>query len=241
MRIAVLSDIHANLEAFEAVLRDIDIQAPDAVVSLGDNVGYGADPEAVVALLRERNIPSVMGNHEHGLTKPGGMDWFNPTARKAVERTAKLLSPESLAYLAALPPFLIMAGARCVHGMPPDKTHQYFFKYNDKALLRLFAAMPERIAFIGHTHMLECARYEGRKIERGELSKGIRRLDPASHYILNVGAVGQPRDGDKHAKYVLYDQNASSIDVRFVPYDAKRAADKILAVGMPEQYARKLL
>lgn len=241
MRIAILSDIHANLEAFQAVLDDMDRQAPDAVVSLGDNVGYGADPDAVLALLRERGIPSVMGNHEHGLTAPGGMDWFNPTARKAVERTAELLAPESLAYISTLPPFLIMAGARFVHGMPPDKTHQYFFKYNDKALLRLFDAMPERIAFVGHTHMLEYARFDGRELERGELSKGKRLLDPASRYILNVGSVGQPRDGDKRAKYVLFDPDAPSIDARFIPYGAKTAADKILAAGMPEQYARKLL
>jgi len=241
MRIAVISDIHANLEAFTAVLADMDVFSPDAVVCLGDSVGYGADPEAVLALLRERGIPSVMGNHEYGLTVPGAMSWFNPSARQAVEKTLTLLCPESLAFIANLPKFLARDGLRFVHGMPPDKTHNYFFKYNGKALETVMKAMTEPVCFIGHTHMLEYAAWEGGAALRGELEKGIMELDPAKKYILNIGSVGQPRDGNRKAKYALYDATAATLEIRYVPYDNELAAKKIREIGMPAQYADKLV
>ncbi len=241
MRIAVISDIHANLEALTAVFEDMDPWAPAYVVSLGDNVGYGADPEAVLAFLREQGVKSVMGNHEYGLTVPGGMDWFNPTARLAVARTRELLCPESLAFIAALPKYLVRDGLRFVHGMPPDKTHNYFFKYNGKALESVFTDMTERVAFIGHTHMLEYAVFDGKEAVRGELEKGSMALDPGKKYILNIGSVGQPRDGNRKAKYALYDPEASRLEIRFVAYDRELAAKKIRGIGMPVQYADKLL
>ncbi len=119
MKIAILSDIHGNLEAFREVIRDLDVVQPDRVVCLGDAVGYGPDPEAVVRLLQSRNIPTVLGNHEWALAHPLHLEWFNPSARRSLEITAELLSPELLRTVTAWPTTMHVEGALCVHGCPP--------------------------------------------------------------------------------------------------------------------------
>ncbi len=241
MRIAVLSDIHGNLEAFTAVLADVDELGPESIVCLGDTVGYGPDPEACLRLLRARNIPSVMGNHEQGLVVPEARAWFNPTARTALSRTEKLLSKDSLLFLSSLPTSLVMDGARFVHGMPPDNVRSYFFEYDEAELARVFQDMVEDVCFIGHTHMLETARFDGASAVRRDLIRETLVLEPGAKYIVNGGSVGQPRDDQGNdAKYVVYDGAAGAVQVRFVPYDHQTTIQKILALGMPEQYARRL-
>lgn len=240
MRLAIISDIHANLEAFEAVLADIDQQAPEAIVSLGDNIGYGPDPAAVLRLLARRGIPSVRGNHEWAVADPARERSFNFQAREALVRTRELLSPEFLAAIAILPTSLVRYGCRFVHGLPPNDTNTYLFEAGDTTLRRAFARTPERVSFVGHTHMLEAAALTGREVERYELSLGDNPLDPAMHHIVNVGAVGQPRDGDNRAKYGLYDDTAGLLTIRAIPYDIEAVVAKIIARGLPRRYADRL-
>jgi diadenosine tetraphosphatase ApaH/serine/threonine PP2A family protein phosphatase len=240
MLLAVIADIHANLEALQAVLDDIDRHAPAAVVSLGDNIGYGPDPEAVLALLAARRIPSVRGNHEWGAVDRTRERSFNPHAREALVRTRQLLSPGLLAHLAGFPVSLSLFGCRFVHGLPPDDSETYLFEAGETTLRQAFANTPERLSFVGHTHMLEAASLVGCDVKRFELVVGRNFLDPNLRHVLNVGAVGQPRDGDNRAKYGLYDDVGHVLDIRAVPYDIGTVARKIVERGLPRRYADRL-
>ena len=240
MKIAVLADIHANLEALREVLDDIDAQCVADVVSLGDSIGYGPNPEEVLRLLRARNIDQVAGNHESALIWPEDRVWFNPTARTALSKTESLLSASSLDYVKTLPKAFSRHGCLFVHGCPPDSARQYIYELKDDALRQRFDTFPQQLCFVGHTHALELMSLAAGNIQRLALSKGIWDLAADKRYIINAGSVGQPRDGDPRAKYLLWEPEAQLLYVRYVPYDVATTAAKILARGMPEQYARRL-
>ncbi len=241
MKLAVISDIHANLEAFDSVLADIDAAGVDDIICLGDVVGYGPDPEAVVRRVRERGIVSVQGNHDRAVCQPKHRSWFNPIARTSLEMTAGMLSEETRSYLATFEPALVRNGRRFVHGFPPASVSIYLFQVIDSQLRRAFQRIGERICFVGHTHELEVVAYDGETLSREPLAEGSFSLDPDHRYIINVGSVGQPRDGVKGAKYVCFDDAAGTIDVRFIPYDAETTADKIIRAGLPRIHADRLL
>ena len=240
MRLAVISDIHGNLEAFKEVLADIDQSRVDGIVSLGDNVGYGPDPEEVVHLIRERNIPSVMGNHELAVADERYLDWMNPSARKSLVRTKQLLSSETVSYIDTLRPSITFHGSLCVHGCPPDSITTYLFQLTNSQFSELFLAMKEEICFAGHTHVPQIIVFNGQKTESAPLHEGVFVLEKKHQYIINVGSVGQPRDGNNKAKYVLWDTSSGSIEMKFVPYDVATTADRILELGFPEHNARRL-
>jgi predicted phosphodiesterase len=242
MKIAVLSDIHGNFEALQKVLADIDRSGTDAVLCLGDNIGYGPEPEAVVGLIRKRHIPCVMGNHELGLVDESYLDWFNTTARVSLLLTRELISSDTLEYMRQLRPFLSFQGCLCVHGCPPDSITTYLFQVAPADLVLPFQNMQQSICFVGHTHDLELIGFNGEEITRAPLYQGeiSLDLDQGQKYIVNVGSVGQPRDGNKHAKYVIWDTTRRMLEVRFIPYDIAATANKILQMGFPEFNARRL-
>jgi predicted phosphodiesterase len=240
MRIAVISDIHSNLEAFRQVLADIDKSRVDSVVCLGDNIGYGPDPEAVVNLIRKQDIPCVMGNHELAIVEPRYQDRMNPTALESLLLTQELLSAEALDYVKTLNTSLRFHRSLCVHGCPPDSVTTYMFQVSMAQLEKIFLAMKEKICFVGHTHVLEIIQFNGKEVTRTGLSKGVIPLQENEHYIINVGSVGQPRDGDNRAKYVIWNDKAGELDVRYVEYDIAKTARRILELGFPEFNARRL-
>jgi diadenosine tetraphosphatase ApaH/serine/threonine PP2A family protein phosphatase len=241
LRLAVLSDIHGNIEAFKTVLADIDALGITGVVSLGDNVGYGPRPEEVVALLRGRGIPSVMGNHEAGLAFASKLSWFNPVARQALDITRGLLSGDSLAYLSGLPDHIVADGLRFVHGAPPKAVNTYLFELGEDKLAALFRRYPEGLCFAGHTHDLKLYTLEGDTVAKRRLEgESPLALDPQRRHIVNAGSVGQPRDGDHRAKYLIYDPEAKSVTVRLLAYDIDTTVREILERGIPEVYARRL-
>jgi predicted phosphodiesterase len=241
MRVAVISDIHANLEAFSQVLADIERIGVDAVFCLGDIIGYGPEPEASVLRLRRQEIPAVMGNHELGLTSEPYMRLMNESARRALVITKKLLSDESMQYLLALPPTLSAYGARFVHGCPPASATIYLFDPDEPLLKKLFTTFVEDICFVGHTHNLALFGFDGSRVSKEGLTQGIVRLSPDSRYIVNVGSVGQPRDRqNNNAKYVIWDQALNTIEVRFVDYDVGVTVDKIMELGFPPSNAIRL-
>jgi predicted phosphodiesterase len=242
MRIAILSDIHGNLEALREVLADIERSRTDAVLCLGDNIGYGPDPERVVELIRERHIPCVMGNHELGLVDEAYLDWFNISARASLLLTRQLIGSETLDYLRQLRPVLSLEGCLCVHGCPPDSVTTYLFQVSDADLQKVFRNMKEDICFVGHTHDLELMRFDGKEIARTFLARGEISLDrdPGQKAIINVGSVGQPRDGNNNAKYVIWDTTRWRLEVKFIAYDIAATASKILQLGFPEFNARRL-
>ncbi|MFZ5425735.1 MAG: metallophosphoesterase family protein [Thermodesulfobacteriota bacterium] len=241
MRLTVLSDIHGNLEAFRAVLADARRTAPGApLVCLGDMVGYGADPEEVVQEARAAGVASVLGNHEMGVVRPGTRDRFNPQAWNAVRWAASRLSPQSMDFLAGLPESLVLHGCRFVHGLPPDEVDTYLFQASQAQVVRAMKHMTEDVCFIGHTHQLRLVTLEGDSIKGERLPEGDTALAAGKRFIVNAGAVGQPRDGDPRAKYCVYDTGNRVLTVRYVPYDNMAAARKILEAGQPRVYAERL-
>jgi len=242
MRLAVLSDIHGNLEAYTAVLADVDQAGADQIALLGDIVGYGPDPEACVELTRELGLSSVMGNHELGMSKRSELAWFNPTARRSLEQNMGLLSQESLDWLAALPVFLVLGPCRLVHGAPPDSPRTYYFELNREEIIRRMGLIDEPLCLVGHSHELAMAHLPASGgLERLTLCQGMYELKSGDRYLINVGAVGQPRDGDNRAKYVIVDHEAGSLEVRYVRYDIQTTVDKIRRLGLPDFNANRLL
>ena len=240
MRIAIISDIHGNATAFERVLADIETCGTNHVFCLGDNVGYGPEPETVVNMLRQHDIASVMGNHELAVSNPEFLAWFNPAARLSLEKTMDMISSENLNYLSALPGFMTAFNCRFVHGFPPDSITKYLFEIHPVEMETIMAEMVEPLCFIGHTHELTALVYQNESVDMNPLRRHMR-LDPACKYIINAGSVGQPRDGSSEAKYVIYDDREHSLEVRYVPYDVNDTIDKIYAANLPKQHALRLL
>ncbi len=240
MRTAIISDIHGNLEAFLEVLRDMEHCRIDRVVSLGDNIGYGPDPEEVLRRLHVESIISIMGNHELGIADPSYLDWFNASARRSLLITRELLSPWSLDFITSMPATHIISDALCVHGFPPDSITTYLFQVSEEEMIRQFHASPCAITFVGHTHELRLVLFDGSRVERRSLRKGLIELNPECKLIVNAGSVGQPRDGDNRAKYLIWDKASLTLEVRYIPYDIATTARKILDRGFPRINADRL-
>ena len=240
MRLAVVSDIHGNLEAFKEVLLDIDRSKVDGVVCLGDCIGYGPEPDQVVSLVRRRNIPSVMGNHELGLMNKSYLGWFNQPTRRSLLLTQELLSSDTLEFIKGFKSALVFHGCRLVHGFPPESVTTYLVDVSQSEFVRAFSGMQERMCFVGHTHVPEIVGFDGDKVSRGPLHQGLRSLEDGTKYIINVGSVGQPRDGNNRAKYVIWDSSRQTVDLRYVAYDIATTVKKILALGFPEFNAQRL-
>lgn len=241
MRLAILSDIHGNYEAFKEVLADMDAQKTDDTLCLGDCIGYGPEPEAVLNEVQRRRIETVMGNHEMAACSREHLNWFNPMAKRSLEITLTMLSQTSLAFIRSLPYSREKHQQRFVHGFPPDSAQTYLFQKSRFKLRQAFSEMKEVNCFIGHTHDLELISFDGRQAERHPLSQGVTQLDPKLRYMVNVGSVGQPRDGTNHAKYVIWDDQSNTLDVRFISYDIAATVAKIKAANMPEGHAKRLL
>jgi diadenosine tetraphosphatase ApaH/serine/threonine PP2A family protein phosphatase len=229
------------MEAFQAAVVDIGASRIDTIISLGDNIGYGPESEEVTQLIREYNIPSVMGNHELGLIDRTYLKNFNPTARKSLNKTASQLSDSSNRYIRKLKFYLVKYGMRFVHGFPPDSVITYQFLVSDADVRKAFRKFDENISFTGHSHYLELIDSDGENLTRRPLAREIVHLDREHRYIINVGSVGQPRDGDKHAKYAVMDTDAYTIEIKYVEYDVMKTVKKILKAGFPATNARRLM
>lgn len=240
MRYLILSDIHANLEALHAVLAAAE--PCDRVLVLGDLVGYGADPNAVVELVRALpNAITIRGNHDKvgaGLTTPEG---FNHLARQAIVWTASTLTPTNRAWVAALPqgPTLVDAFTQICHGAPFDED---FYIFDDLDARRAFRAIERPLCLFGHTHVPAVFGFDGdlQLIGPPRGPSTVLTLKPELKYLVNVGAVGQPRDGDPRAAYGVLDTEAKVLSVLRVAYDVPAAQHKILAAGLPEVLAQRL-
>ncbi len=240
MKLAIFSDAHGNYDAFHKVMNDIEKSDVEAVISLGDNIGYGPEPDRVIKKLEALDIPSVEGNHELAVKNEEYLNWFNPAARKSLLKTRDLLSKASIRSISKFKPFITAYDCRFVHGFPPDSPLIYLFQVSDNRKQEVLKEMAERLCFIGHTHTLEIISYDGRSIKHEELPEGTTRLDATSKYIINVGSVGQPRDSSNNAKYVIWDSLEDSLDVRFLSYDIAAVVNKIKAAGLPEEHAHRL-
>lgn len=228
------------MDALQKVWADIREEGIDSVVSLGDNIGYGAESEAVLAHIRDHRIPSVIGNHELALNKPIQLHWFNHLARTSLEQVRESLSQQSLDDLKSMPAKFSIGDALCVHGFPPDSALTYLFEVADSGLMTAFKNMQAQICFVGHTHLLQLVAFDGYEVHSTALEEGVHELNPHWRYIVNVGSVGQPRDGSLDAKYAIWDSDHSQLEIKYIPYDGKVAAQKILDAGLPKAHAQRL-
>jgi len=237
MLVAILSDIHGNMEALNAVWSELEDFSVSRIVCLGDMIGYGPDPEDVLRSVREHGAVCCLGNHELGIVSAEERSWFNSTARKGLGLTERLLSEDSKEYISGLPRCIDLEGARFVHGFPPDSVTTYLFQVEEARLAEWFGAGVE-LTFVGHTHELMLVQWRGTEAETRELVQETVALDGPC--IINAGSVGQPRDGNNNAKYLLWDTERRSVDVRFVPYDIGRTVARIRERGFPEYYGSRL-
>ena len=241
MRYLVLSDIHANLEALEAVLAEAG--GVERTLVLGDVIGYGADPNAVVDRLRGlRDVTFIRGNHDKVGTGLESVTGFNHLARHAIQWTASALTAENRIWVAALGrgPLDIDDIVEISHGSPFDED-TYIFDELD--VRHAFTAAKRPLSLFGHTHVPAAFCLTGSKLQSVGPPRGTRfslPLEPECRYLVNCGAVGQPRDGDPRAAYGLVDTKARALTVMRVEYDVALTQAKILAAGLPEVLAHRL-
>jgi predicted phosphodiesterase len=239
MRVAVVSDIHGNRHAFEAVLAHVATAGADELWCLGDLVGYGAEPDACIELAREHAAVCLSGNHDLAVTGELSMAEFSPGARIAAEWTQEVILPENLAYLETLEPAGHVEGIGLYHASPRDPVWEYVLS----ALLAEMCldAAPERIALIGHSHVaLSFVRREG-DIATGERRVGGEVADTAvGEWLLNPGSVGQPRDGDPRAAWLLLDTGEAAATWQRSEYDVAGAAAAIRHARLPDSLAERL-
>ena len=237
MRHVILSDVHGNLEGLETVLADVTARGADTMVCLGDFVGYGAAPNECIERLRPRIEAAVAGNHDLAASGRIRLSYFNDDAKRAAHWTTRTLTAENTEYLRSLPFSVPWRGARLVHASPssPEKWH-YVFSPNDAAIE--MEECEERLCFIGHSHYPGTFELEGLRVAYGRES--LVRMKPGCRYLVNVGSVGQPRDGDPRAAYLVWDDEAGTIEHVRVDYDIEAARQRILGAGLPAFLADRL-
>ena len=237
MRYGVVTDVHSNIDALDVVLGSL--RDDDALLCLGDIVGYGPNPNECVQRIRARATATVLGNHDVAAIDNFGLAYFNPAAREAMKWTQMVLTPENLAWLDSLGYEFRMPEFLLVHGAPVN----YFEYVLDKAAAaRAFAATDAPLIFIGHTHIAEvysCA--PDGTIEHAHLQQGGEiPLREGFRYLINVGSVGQPRDLNPHASFGVYDSAARTVTINRVAYPIATVQEKIVAAGLPDALARRL-
>jgi diadenosine tetraphosphatase ApaH/serine/threonine PP2A family protein phosphatase len=243
MRLAVIADIHSNSEALASVLAQLDREGVEAILNLGDLVGYNASPNECLELLQGRNVWSLAGNHDLALLDPERAQNFNIIAYEALMWCRQQVRPEFLEFLQGLPLLRKLPGSfLACHGTPgnPDTYIAYHFQ-GKRVLTELFKHSDLRVCFFGHTHRRALWYRDIRgKVALRQIAPAAMQLSPEEHYLINPGSVGQPRDGNPEAAYAIFDDETSSIQFKSVPYDVSGAQRRILAAGLPPYLAERL-
>ncbi len=243
MRYLVLTDIHANLEGLEACLADAQTHGYDATLVLGDIVGYGPDPNAVIDRIRElKPVSIVRGNHDKVAMGLHQAEGFHAVARAAATWMLTTLTAKNREWLVELPmgPAIIDGGIEICHGAPFDEDAYIFDELDARQALN---TATEPVSFYGHTHYAIAFRLLGDTLDvvsPSPTGDTELLLDPAAKYMVNPGSVGQPRDGDPRAAYAIYDTTAQRINLRRVPYDIETTQTKMQNAGLPEPLSRRL-
>jgi predicted phosphodiesterase len=242
VRYLILSDIHANWEALQAVLARAQ-SGYDRIVCCGDVVGYGADPDAVAEWTRNNIASIVRGNHDKACAGLEDLEWFNPVARASAVWTQQVMKPDNILYLHDLAkgPERV-DGFQIVHGSPLDED-EYVVTEQDVAQVAPY--LDSSLSFFGHTHLqggFLCHRNGVRRLRSVDSEAGAETLDleAGASYLINPGSVGQPRDGDPRAAYAIYQPDARTVTLCRAEYDVAAAQKKILDAGLPELLALRL-
>ena len=230
MRYAIISDIHSNLEALQKALSLIDDRDIDEIICLGDIVGYGANPNKCVEIVRVRCSTTILGNHDEAALNPTIADDFNSSAKKAIQWTAEQLTNDCRAFLSALPMVERNENILFVHSSPrfPEQWDYILDREDASSAIRHFS---EKICFFGHTHIPGIFTREGRK-------KSITREE---EFLINVGSIGQPRDGNPMLAFGIFDSSTWEYQLIRSGYDIQKAAEKIYAAGLPKELGFRLM
>ncbi|MCK5833636.1 metallophosphoesterase family protein [bacterium] len=237
MKIAIISDIHSNLEALKAVLDYIEGFSVDSIFCAGDIVGYGADPVECVEIIKKRADLVVAGNHDYGVVGKTDISKFKQSARSAIEWTSAQLDLNQKKWLASLDLVKNDNNIKIVHSSPLSPESWHYIRLNS-SITAQFEAFSERVCFVGHSHKPGIWCSSGDRIECG--SSYVLSGLSGYRYIVNVGSVGQPRDGDSRACIVIFDDESMMVEFHRVDYDIDSAANKIISANLPEQLASRL-
>ena len=232
MKLALLSDIHSNLEALEAVLEALP--QVDRILVLGDIVGYGPDPLGVIDRLQSVKARAVRGNHDQAMLEPSLLELFNPHAAAAARWTLDVMTPQSLRYLNSLPLYGRIGRHRLVHGSP-RKPYIWEYILDELQALEILVRLGTRYCFFGHTHLPRIFTESGEQIP-----EGTDWIEMPASALVNPGSVGQPRDGNPDAAFAVVDLSRPAVRFGRVPYDIATTQAKIRAAGLPEVEAERL-
>ncbi|MCI0652046.1 MAG: metallophosphatase family protein [Planctomycetes bacterium] len=237
VRYAIVSDVHGNKEALDAVIERIGTLDCDEIICLGDIVGYGAEPGYCVERIREISKVVVAGNHDYAALGKINIDYFNAHARRATLWTREKLTPEQLQYLNDLPLVVNMGSFTVVHGSLESPELFDYIQTSYDAFLTM-QKMQNSLCFIGHSHVPIAFLLKDVitfSLEPEVLLAGLAKV------IVNVGSVGQPRDNNPLASFAVYDVKEARVDIHRIPYDIEKSAEKILEAGLPEFLAERLM
>ncbi|MEA3200604.1 MAG: hypothetical protein QOE90_2032 [Thermoplasmata archaeon] len=245
MRVAIMSDLHANEEALQAVLKDVAEQGVSEIWCLGDIVGYGGSPQRALDLIEARTRTIVKGNHDHAVAT-GEMDDFNPIAAAAARMHAQILTPPERARLFALPSTLTrqVGGLKVLlaHGSPDDPIHEYVRPDDAAEGQRRWTGVAD-VILLGHTHLPYVALPKSGSPRAGWTAHGFAESTTGAAdapLVVNPGSVGQPRDGDTRAAYAVLDFETRTVRLMRVPYDVESAAQGIRRAGLDHMLALRL-
>lgn len=240
MRYAIIADIHSNLTAFKAVLKDIENHGEvEQLWCLGDVVGYGPDPHECIQLLCQTKHICVVGNHDLAAIGKVATTEFNPDAAEACHWTADQLSSEDIEYIESLPLVIQEDNFTLVHGSPREPIWEYIL--STSVAFENFAYFKSQYCFIGHSHVpLVFSQSEGGELSASRFMPSVGLALGKSRLIINPGAVGQPRDGDPHASYAIYDSETKQVRLYRVAYDIRSTQDRMVASGLPLHLVSRL-
>jgi diadenosine tetraphosphatase ApaH/serine/threonine PP2A family protein phosphatase len=237
MRVAVISDVHANYQALEAVLKDVDAAHVDAFWCLGDTVGYGPRPNECCDAVRDRADHCLVGNHDLVVLGELAVSEFNDEAAAAAVWTAGVLTPESRAFLARLKPFGEVEGVDLFHASARDPVWEYVLTEEAAAATLELSSAP--LVLVGHSHVALAITADNGRVGGGPAPGGSKvKLD--GRRLLNPGSVGQPRDGDPRAAWMLLDREERFAEFRRVPYSIERTQTEMRERGLPHALAARL-
>jgi predicted phosphodiesterase len=236
MKYAILADIHGNLEALQVVLEDCKTQGATHYACLGDVVGYNANPKECLDIIRGMGMPVVKGNHDEYCSTDTALDGFNAHAAEAVEWTRQQLSDEDRQWLRDLKYLRLVANFTIVHATL-DVPQRWGYVFDKLAAAASFTYQNTSVCFFGHTHV-PVAFIRDTVVRGGTYSKF--KVEPGRKYFVNVGSIGQSRDGVAKATYVIYDMNEGTIELRRLDYDIPTTQRKIIEAGLPARLAERL-